>query len=57
MNQKIRILFAYSGDDDMIEPERSEELLDDIGLKEECRLVYFCDNFLIESYMKKIQRL
>uniref|UniRef100_A0A914NSZ2 Uncharacterized protein n=1 Tax=Meloidogyne incognita TaxID=6306 RepID=A0A914NSZ2_MELIC len=39
MNQKIRILFAYSGDDDMIEPERSEELLDNIGLKEECRLI------------------
>nr|CAD2165296.1 unnamed protein product [Meloidogyne enterolobii] len=39
MNQKIRILFAYSGDDNMIEPERSEELLDNIGLKEECRLI------------------
>uniref|UniRef100_A0A915M9R8 Uncharacterized protein n=1 Tax=Meloidogyne javanica TaxID=6303 RepID=A0A915M9R8_MELJA len=58
MNQKIRILFAYSGDDDMIEPERSEELLDNIGLKEECRLVYFCNiHFLIESNMKKSQRL
>uniref|UniRef100_A0A1I8BJN6 AB hydrolase-1 domain-containing protein n=1 Tax=Meloidogyne hapla TaxID=6305 RepID=A0A1I8BJN6_MELHA len=39
MNKKIRILFAYSGNDHLVEPEKSEELLDNIGLKEECRLV------------------
>ncbi|KAF7636069.1 hypothetical protein Mgra_00004517 [Meloidogyne graminicola] len=39
MNPKIKLLFAYSGDDNLIETELSEELLDNIGLKEESRLV------------------